>query len=145
MTRKLWILALTFLLTTVSLGAKQKEHDWQQGKLLSTDEDRYFAGTISSANTAGTVDESGGYGTYSGQTTGSQTAVYKVYQTYVIESESYVYVAKERLRWKWSKPAKLTINAPMRFAVEKDKMVILDEDGKVHETRITKKILKEKK
>jgi hypothetical protein len=63
----------------------------------------------------------------------------------VIESDSYIYVARERLRWKWSKPADLTINGPIRFAVEKDHIFILDEDGKEHEGRITKKVLKEKK
>jgi hypothetical protein len=145
MTRALSILALGVLISTFPLGAKQKEHDWQQGKLVSTDEARYFAGTIRSANTQGTVHDSGDYGTYSGTTIGSETAVYRVYQTYVIESDSYVYVARERLRWKWSKPANLTINGPIRFAVEKDHIFIIDEDGKEHEARMTKKILKEKK
>lgn len=145
MTRRLWILLLGVLVSTLSLAAKQKEHDWQQGKLVSTDEARYFAGTIGSANTQGTVRDSGSYGTYSGTTTGSETAVYRVYQTYVIESDAYVYVARERLRWRWSKPANLTINGPIRFAVEKGHMFILDEDGKEHEARMTKKILKEKK
>jgi hypothetical protein len=145
MTRALSFLVLSVLISASPLGAKQKEHDWQQGRLVSTDEARYFAGTIGSANTQGTLHDSGDYGTYSGTTIGSQTAVYRVYQTYVIESDSYVYVARERLRWKWSKPANLTINAPIRFAIEKDKMFILDEDGREHEARITKKILKEKK
>jgi hypothetical protein len=63
----------------------------------------------------------------------------------VIESDTHVYVARERLRWRWSKPANLTINAPIRFAIEKDRRFILDEDGKEHEAKITKKILKEKK
>jgi hypothetical protein len=139
------MIVLAILLGTVSSGSKQKERDWQQGKLLSTDEDRYFAGTVGSASTNGTVNDSGDYGTYSAHTTGSQTAIYRVYQSYVIESGSYVYVARERLRWRWSKAAELTVNGPIRFAIEKDKIFILDEDGKEHDARITKKILKEKK
>jgi len=145
MTRRFWILTLTLLFSALSVAAKQVERDWKQGKLLSTDEDRYFAGTINSASANGTVNDSGDYGTYSGHTGGSQTAIYRVYQSYVIESDTHVYVARERLRWRWSKPANLTINAPIRFAIEKDRMFILDEDGKEHEAKITKKILKEKK
>jgi hypothetical protein len=104
------MVVLAILLGTLSFGAKQKEHHWQQGRLLSTDEDQF-------------------------------------YRSYVIESDTLVYAARERLRWKtaWSKPANLTINAPIRFAIEKDNMFILDEDGKEHEAKITKKILKEKK
>jgi len=28
----------------------------------------------------------------------------------VIESDKYVYIAKERIRWVWSKPASLIVN-----------------------------------
>ena len=66
MTRTLSILAFGVLISTLCLGAKQKERDWQQGKLVSTDEARYFAGTVGSANTEGTFDVSGDHGTYSG-------------------------------------------------------------------------------
>ncbi len=145
MTRSFSILALGILISTFPLGAKQAEHDWQKGKLVSTDESRYFAGTIGSANTQGSIQETGDSGTYSGNTTGSDTAVYRVYQTYVIESDSYIYVAREHIKWRWSKAANVTVNGPIRYALEKDHVFILDEDGKEHEARLTKKILKEKK
>ena len=124
-------------LTTVAY-AKQKERAWQTGKLVGTDEARYFAGTVGSSNTTGEIYDS----TYSGDTSSSQTAVYRVYQTYIIEANRYVYVAKERLRWRWSKPANLTVNGPVKYAVEKRNLFLLDEDGKEDEATISKKVLK---
>jgi hypothetical protein len=44
--------------------------------------------TTGTATTRGTA-----WGTH------SSTAVYHVYETFVIEGENYVYVARERLRW----------------------------------------------
>ena len=117
-----------FVLTAVLLtlgsfaSAKQKERSWQEGVLVGIDEARYFAGTIGSSNTTGNVHESGDYGTYSGETSSSQTAVYRVYQTYIVQAGGYVYVAKERLRWRWSKPANLTVNGPVKYALEKRKL-----------------------
>jgi hypothetical protein len=47
------------------------------------------------------------------------------------------------LRWKWSKPANLTVNGPVKFAVEKRKLFVIDEDGKEHEMEIVKKVLRQ--
>lgn len=47
-----------------------------------------------------------------------------------------MYTASERLRWRWSKPVDLIVNGPVRFAVEKKKLYLLDEKGKEHEARI---------
>ncbi len=142
MSRRRFTFLVAFL-AIASIGlAKEKERLWQDGKLVGTDEARYFAGTIGSANTNGTIYDSGDSGTYSGTTSTSQTAIYKVYQTYVVEGGGYVYVAKERLRWRWSKPANLTVNGPLKYAIEKRKLYLLDEEGKEHEATIVKKILK---
>ena len=51
-------------------------------------------------------------------------------------------MAQQRLRWKWSKPANLTVNGPVKVAIEKDKLFLIGEDGKEHEASIVKKILK---
>ncbi len=61
----------------------------------------------------------GDSGTYQGNTSYSQADVYRVYQTFLIEGETHAYLAEERLRWRWSKTANLTVNGPVRFAVEK--------------------------
>lgn len=121
----------------------EKQRDWQTGKVLDTERNRYFAGTVGNASTTGTAQTSGDNGTYQGSTSSSQIAVYRVYETFLIEGETHAYLAQERLRWKWSKPANLTVNGPVKFAVEKRKLFVIDEDGKEHEMEIVKKVLRE--
>jgi hypothetical protein len=110
----------------------EKERDWQTGKVLDTERNRYFVGTVGNANT-----------TYQGNTNSSQRAVYRVYETFSIEGDTYAYLAQERLHWRWSKPANLTVNGPVKYAVEKRKLFVLDDDGKEHELEIIKKILRQ--
>ena len=64
------------------------------------------------------------------------------YQEYWIESDTHVYVAKQRLRWRWSKPAELTVNAPVEFRIKGRKIWIRDELEKVRKMSLVKKILK---
>jgi hypothetical protein len=68
---------------------------------------------------------------------------YAVYQIFVIDGEGYRYEAAQRLRWIWSKAADLTVNGPVKYAVEKQKLFVLDEDGKEQEMKIVKKILRQ--
>ena len=133
------VLCFTILGTA---NAADKQRDWQNGKVLDSERNRYFVGTVGNANTTGTAQTYGNNGTYQGHTNSSQTALYKVYETFLIEGESYAYLAQERLRWRWSKPANLTVNGPVRYAVEKRKLFVMDEDGKEHEMEIVKKTLK---
>ena len=126
----------------VSVPAAEKVRDWQAGKVLDSQRSRYFAGTVSDANTSGTARTSGTYGTYQSNTTSSETAGYRVFETFLIESETHAYLAQERLRWKWSKPANLTVNGPVKFAIEKRKLIVIDDDGKEHEMEIVKRILR---
>src|ERR1019366_19629 len=39
------------------------------------------------------------------------------YQNFLIEGETHAYLARERMRWIWSKPANLTVNGPVKFAI----------------------------
>lgn len=138
------LVAAVFILVfvQVAVGA-EKKRDWQTGKVLDSERSRYFAGTVGNANTYGTAQANGNYGTYQGNTNTSQTAVYRVFETFLIEGETHAYLAQERLRWKWSKPANLTVNGPVKFAVEKRKLFVIDEDGKEHEMEIVKKVLRQ--
>jgi hypothetical protein len=131
-------LFLISVLAAVAFGAA-KLRDWQTGKVLDTQRQRYFAGTVGSGNSNGTVSDSG---TYSGQTNSSSRAVYRVFENFVIEGDQYVYLAQERLRWRWSKAANVTVNGPVKYAVEKRKLFVMDEDGKEHEMEIIKKTAK---
>jgi hypothetical protein len=138
---RLICLLLAALSICVAVAAK-KPRDWQMGKVLDSQRSRYFAGTVGNASTTGTAHSNGNSGTYQGTTNTSQTAVYRVYETFLIEGETHAYLAQERLRWRWSKPANLTVNGPVRFAVEKRKLFVIDEDGKEHEMAIVKRILR---
>jgi len=135
------VIVLLSFATNALLGA-EKSRDWQKGTVLDSQRSRYFAGMVGTANTTGTVQANGGYGTYQGNTASSQRAVYRVYETFVIEGETLAHLAQERLRWRWSKPANLTVNAPVKFAVEKRKLYVIDEDGKEHQMEIIKKVLR---
>jgi hypothetical protein len=132
---------LMLIVATTGIGA-QKQRDWQKGKVLDTQRSSYFAGTVGNANTTGTAQANGNYGTYQGNTNTSQTAVYKVYETFLIEGETHAYLAQERVRWRWSKPANLTVNGPVKYAIEKRKLFVIDEDGKEHEMEIIKRIFR---
>jgi hypothetical protein len=134
------ILCLMAVVCVVVSSAAEKKRDWLTGKVLDTNRQRYFAGTIGSANTNGNASDSG---SYSGTTYGSQRAVYRVYETFVIEGDQYVYLAQERLKWRWSKPANVTVNGTVQYVVDKRKLIVLDEDGKEHEMEIIKKTLRQ--
>jgi hypothetical protein len=128
-----------FLISVVAFGA-EKQRDWQTGKVLDTNRQRYFAGTVGNSNSNGTVDSSGNY---HGNSSGGETAIYRVFETFVIEGDQYVYLAQERLRWRWSKAANVTVNGAVKYAVEKRKLFVMDEDGKEHEMEIVKKTLRQ--
>jgi hypothetical protein len=130
------VFLLVILLGTFGLAeAKNKQRDWQTGKVLDSDQARRYIGSVSNGSATD-------YGS-TVQATGSSTAAYQVTQTYVVEIGTYVYVGQERLRWRWSKPADLTVNRPVVVAIEKDKMYLFGNDGNEHEATIVKKILKE--
>ena len=73
----------------------------------------------------------------------SQSDVNPVCVTFRIEGEMYAYLAQERLKRRWSKPANLTANAPVRFAVVDRELFVLDKHGKEHKMEIVKKVLRQ--
>ena len=67
------------------------------------------------------------------------------HQTVVIAGDDYTYTAQRRLRWLWTKEAVLIVNTPVKFAVEKRKLFLVDDDGKNYEFDIVKQVQKEAK
>jgi hypothetical protein len=125
-------------LCIVPVSGKEKERHWQAGKVVDTSRNSVYAGEVGSANGSATTSGDTTYGTANG----SSTAVYRVYETYTIDAGNFIYVCQEHIRWRWSKPAALTINGPVQFAIEKDHLYIKGEDGSEHETKIIKKVSK---
>jgi len=66
----------------------------------------------------------------------------RVCLTIRIEGEMYAYLAQQRPKRRWSKPANLTVNEPVQFAVVNYKLFLLDKNGKEHEMEIVKKVLR---
>jgi hypothetical protein len=141
MPRSMALVILCGLMLTANLAvAKEKQRQWQTGKVLDTNRERTYAGSVGNSSDTATTSGDTTYGNASG----SSTAVYHVYETYRIEAGDYIYECQEHIKWRWSKPAQLTVNGPVEFATEKDRLYIKGEDGKEHETKIVKKILKPK-
>jgi hypothetical protein len=154
---KIPLRTITIVLIAATAAMAAKPLNWQTGKVLDTERNRYFAGTIASssssgsATTTGTTTANGDMTTGTATTNGtawgthSSTAVYRVYETLVIEGEDYVYVANERLRWRWSHSANLAVNGPVKYAVVGRKLIVIDDDGKEHTMEIIKRILRQGK
>jgi hypothetical protein len=106
-------------------------HLWQEGTWRDTNRLSSVSGALSN----GTIN--------GGNVSGATMVTHRVYQQFVIETETHLYVAQQRLRWRWSKPVPMTVNAPMKYAIEKDSIYVIGEDKKEYELDIVKKILKE--
>jgi hypothetical protein len=98
-----------------------KEREWLEGKLLDIGSAPYTYGSV--------VNGTGGV--HQGERI-----------TYRIDDGKYVYTASHTHRRR-DKALPLTVNDKIKFALEKDKVYILDEDGKEHELKFVKKTLKE--
>ena len=142
MLRRTLLAAICLVACAVDGTGAERQRDWLTGKVLDSQRSRYFAGMINDSSSTGNVELNGDSGTYRGQTNGSQTAVYRVFETFVIEGDQYVYLAQERLRWRWSKAGNVTVNGPVKYAIEKRKLYVMDEDGKEHEMEMVKKTLR---
>jgi hypothetical protein len=80
--------------------------------------------------------------TFGAASRSTTSALYNAYEEYAIESDVFIYLTRERLRSERSKPALLTINGTVKFHVDGRKLVILDNEGKEHETIIVKQVSK---
>jgi hypothetical protein len=118
------------LLIAPECPAASKITSWEVGKVLDADRKQELVGTAEHSST---------YGPASHSTT---SALYNAYEEYTIESDNFMYIARERLRSERSKPALLTINGLVKFHVDGRKLVILDNVGKEHETTIVKQVSK---
>lgn len=61
---------------------------------------------------------------------------------YTIDDGKYLWVVSRRMVKKHDKPLELTVNAPVKFAIEKGDCYLLDDEGKEHKLMVEKKILK---
>ncbi len=112
--------------------------DWQTGTLLETEQEKVPSGTISHSNTDVTAKDKGDKTQYSGNRTTTTTQDYDTFQIYTVQHGSKIYTAREQLLFPWSKPANLSVGEHVKMVVDKNRMYLLDDDGKEHKAKITK-------
>lgn len=135
-TGKLFVAILFLLLAVPSFAATAR--DWHTGTLLETEQQKVPSGTISHSNTDVTAKDNGDKTQYSGNRTTTTTQDYDTFQIYTVEGSNKVYTAREQLLFPWSKSANITVGEKVKFVVDKNKMYLLDDDGKEHKAKITK-------
>ncbi len=122
-----------------------KDRPWQGGQLLSTASNRFFANiayvTETDASTWSFVLGSDGKFTAFIHAAATGASSY-VYDNYVIETEFCGYLV-QRTRPKTVPPARFPGTKPLKFAIEKTKIWIIDEEGKEYEAKIVKQIQKD--
>jgi hypothetical protein len=116
----------------------QKNRDWHSGMLMETEQQKVKTGTIHNANTDGSAKNNGNKTSYSQNTTVTSTDDYDTFQVYTIQGPHKTYIAREQLLFPWSKPANVTVGEKVKYAVEKNKIYIYDDDGKEHKASIAK-------
>jgi hypothetical protein len=129
------IATLIALAAALVLAAAPKNRDWQAGNLLDAEHNAYFGGGHGSPEDTPFRDA----------LTGSEfhfttlpTANNPVLDHYVIESETDVYLV-ERMRFRSSKPSSLIANRPVKFAISKNKLWLLDAGSVELQTNIVKR------
>jgi len=112
----------------------------------STSSSGTWGGTAQSTSAGDTINTNAN-GTYSGSSSTSSSRLdmplYKVYENLVIEGDDMVYITSERLRWRWSKGARVTVNGEVKFYADGRKLHLLDDAGKEHVVEIVKQIRKD--
>ena len=136
------IMRLGFIFALAAVMAGQTfaatARDWQEGTLLETEQEKVPSGTTYNSNTDGSTKPKGDKTTYSSNTTTTATQDYDTYQLHTIQGGEKVYTATERLLFPWSKPANVTVGEKVKYAVEKNKLYFLDDDGKEHKASVKK-------
>jgi hypothetical protein len=119
--KKLTIVTVVIAVVCISVlstfGTPAKEREWQEGKLIDISSAPFTEGTI------------GGL-------------AHKEKIIYVIDAGKYIYTFSH-LHFPHDKAMPVTVNSVVKFAIEKNKVYILDEDGKEHDLKFEKKSLKD--
>ena len=121
------LLFLLFFLSLCSAASLAKDRAWITGTLVDSQTERGTR-TIGIPSTIGS---------------GPMIATLPNDVTlYTIDDGKYLWVVSRRITKKHEKPLDLTVNAPVRFAIEKSDCYLLDDEGKEHKLVVEKKTLK---
>ena len=120
--------ALLVALASATSFAGSKDRDWQKGKLLDTNFNPYF--DVSAPGSPGHFiqDAPAPYSINQSDSTAT-------YDAYVIEAGGDVYLV-QRSRVRSAPAARVRTYGSVKIAVEKNKLWLVDEDGKEYQTKI---------
>jgi hypothetical protein len=134
--RVAWIAITVFLGGTLLFAASRP---WQQGKLVDTEQQKERTGSTTFHHTDGQAKAKGnGKANYSENGFSNTSEDTDTYEVYTIQGPEKTYIAREKLMFPWSKPAKVTVGDEVKYAIDGRKLYILDEDGKEHKASVVK-------
>jgi hypothetical protein len=145
------VLIVVLLLVSPSLALAEKTSgeakDWQSGIVLECEIVSVPTGT----STTGSVSNPDANGA---RVNANTVTRYDNWQRFEIETDTHVYRASQRVQggflrnglpgllMRRTKPAVLTVNGPVKYRLQKDWLVILDENEEQHKLSIVKKTVK---
>ena len=132
-------LALLLIGTMPATAKKLKSQEWLTGKLIDTYQESSYRGSTGESSRKGRIEDTGDY---SSRSRDSSRVIYAVRQVYVIETDTHVFEATHLMRWRWSKPALLTVNGPVEILILDRKIKIRDERGKTHKLSVLRRTLR---
>lgn len=125
--------------------ASSKDRPWQSGQLLSVPSNNYFFNVTYTSDLDGATwafsQGSDGRYTVTGKIADETRSAY-TFDNYVIESQFVAYLV-QRMRPKTSPPARFPGMHALKFAVDKGKLWVLDDEGKEYETKVIKLVQKD--
>jgi hypothetical protein len=131
--------------STPTARGSSKDRAWQSGQLLIVVNNSYFLNVTYSSDTDGAtwpfVQGSDGRYTVNGQI-GNPTSSLYTYDNYVIESQFCAYLV-QRMRPKTSAAARLPGTKALKFAVEKNRLWVVDDENIEYETKVIKLVQKD--
>ena len=117
-------------------SAASKNREWQTGTLLDPQHNEYFGGNA--VRPADTMLHFGDPRTGSQLSVGNSPTDNFVLDRYVVESETDVYLVQV-MRLATSKAYSLSAGMPLKFAVDKKKLWMMDGEGVEHQTTVVKR------
>ncbi|MFL6350452.1 MAG: hypothetical protein ACJ74Z_01185 [Bryobacteraceae bacterium] len=129
--------AMLLLIAPAAFGADNSDN-WHSGTLLESEKQQVRQGTTKTRHTEGSAKDKGNKTDYSQTTTSTTSDDYDNFQVYTIQGDSKTYVARERLLFPWSKPASVVVGEKVKYAIKKNTLYLLDEDGKQHKAGISR-------
>jgi hypothetical protein len=102
--------ALVLAVPALAQDKPNPRREWQDGTWGDTERVSQYVGSVANSTATTTGTTTSAYG--------SAIPINRVSQLFMIETSDRWYVASQRLKWRWSKPVPMTVNAPSRFAVD---------------------------